>query len=285
MRRGFASALLLLGLVACGKENAPTGQVVATVDGEEITTAELNAELNGVQAKDPAQQKLLQRQALQSIVNRMLLAKAVEDQNLDDTPAAALAERRAEQFAKIALLEQSIRAKVPKVSREEAEEFVNDNPQMFANRKIFMVEQITVPSPPKALIDALRPINTMTEVQAELAKYKVPNRIAFGVIDAITMRPDAAKQIAALPADAVFILPDNNAIRINKVRETQTQPVTGADAINIATEMLRSQRAERQISEEVARVLKAGSKSVTYNDQFKPLPAPAQRAPAKASDE
>lgn len=287
MRIGFSGALLLfLCVSACGKEDAPTGQVVATVDGEEITIAELNAELNGAQAKDPAQQKLLQRQALQSIVNRTLIAKAAEDQNLNDTPQAALAERRADQFAKIALLEQSIRAKVPKVSPEEAEQFVADNPQMFAERRIFLVEQIMVPSPPKALLDALRPINTMAEVQAELTKYKLPSRISFGVIDAITMRPEAVKQIVALPSDAVFILPGQGAIRINRIRETQTQPVTGPDAINIATEMLRGQRAERQIGEEVTRILKDSAKSVSYNDQFKPLPQqPQQKPQARPADE
>ncbi len=278
MRKALMMLPMVALIAACHSNKAPTGQVAATVNGQEITVNELNAELAGTRAANPQQQHQLQVAALQSIVNRVLLAQAAERAGVNDSPNAAIAKRRAEQMAEIGLLEQQIRSQVPQVSREEADQFVNENPGMFAQRKIFLVEQITVPSPPPALLAALRPLNTMTEVQAELAKYNLPTRTSFGVIDAVTMNPDAVRQISALAPDSVFILPDRGAIRINRVRETQVQPITGTDATNVATEMLRSQRIDQQVSQAVQRALTEGQSHVQYNPQFRPPQRPA--APA-----
>ncbi|MFM6853195.1 MAG: SurA N-terminal domain-containing protein [Sphingopyxis sp.] len=282
MRYAIALLPIVALVAACGKGDAPTGQVVATVNGEEITLSELNAELGGARAQNPAQQKLLQASALQNIINRMVLAQAAEEQGVGDSPADIIAQRRSDQLAQIGLMEQRIRSQVPAVSREEAEQFVSENPVMFADRKIFLVEQITVPSPPAALIERLRPLNTMAEVQGELGRYNLPGRTSFGVIDAVTMNPDAVKQIAALPGDAVFILPETNAIRINRIRETQTQPITGADATNVAMEMLRERRVEQQVAEAVNRLMRAAQSNIVYNADYRP-PATPPRAAAPAN--
>ena len=143
-------------LAACGSHDAPTGQVVATVDGTEITQSELNAELNGARATTATGQRELQQAALAAIVNRILLANAAADQKLADTPAGAIAAHRAEQLAKIELLEGHIRGGVPRVSPEEANQFIADNPDLFNNRQIFLVEQIIVPNPPPSLIAPCR---------------------------------------------------------------------------------------------------------------------------------
>ena len=56
-------------LVGGGK---PTGQVVATVDGEEITSLQLRAELGNFSSRDPNIMKAAQQQALQRIILRRL---------------------------------------------------------------------------------------------------------------------------------------------------------------------------------------------------------------------
>ena len=66
-----SGALLLSG---CNSE--PAGQVAASVNGDEITLTELNAELASVQVPENADKKQLQRQALERIVERKLLADA-----------------------------------------------------------------------------------------------------------------------------------------------------------------------------------------------------------------
>jgi EpsD family peptidyl-prolyl cis-trans isomerase len=274
MRYAIILAPSLALLAACGSDDAPTGQVLATVNGEEITSSELNSEMGGIRARNPAEQRELQRAALQNIVNRTLLAQAAAEQGADDGPAAAIAKRRATQLAQINLYEEQLRRGVPNVSREEADQFIADNPALFAQRRILLVDQIIVPNPPEALLRALEPLDTLAQVQAELGRYNLPTRATFGVIDAVTMDPGAVRQIVALPADAVFILPAQGTIRINRIRENHIQPITGQDAVNIATELLRNQRIQRQVSEAVTRVLREGQTNVRYNADYQPRPAP-----------
>jgi EpsD family peptidyl-prolyl cis-trans isomerase len=277
MRLGLLILPACLAITACGGDAEPTGQVVAVVDGQEITINELNAELNGARGSNPQQQRQLQQAALQSIINRMLLANAAEEQGLTDGPQASLVQRRAEQMARIELFERNLRSSVPNVSNEEVESFITDNPNMFAQRRIWLVEQIIVPNPPQALLRALRPLDTMTQVQAELGRFNLPTRTSFGVIDALTLAPEASRQISALAPDAVFILPDNGSIRINRIRESQVQAITGNDATQVAREMLRNRRAEQQVAEAAQRILREGMTNVRYNPEYRPPAQPQQQ--------
>src|SRR4029079_16187186 len=101
MRREFQFAAISVAcwaLCACdsgGKPvtagSEPTGQVVATVNGQEITLRELNAELGAAPPPiDPKAAKAAEQAALRSIIGRKVLAGAAREQGLDKTPDFAL---------------------------------------------------------------------------------------------------------------------------------------------------------------------------------------------------
>jgi EpsD family peptidyl-prolyl cis-trans isomerase len=274
------SLALLPVLAACSSDDVPTGQVVATVDGTEITQTELNAELGGVKGRNAAEQQAIERSVLEGMVNRTLLAKAAAEQELDKTPDGALTKRRAEQMAMIALLEKSITAKAPAVSSDEAKEFVAENPELFDQRRIFLVEQIAVNANSPKLLKDLEPLNTMTEIQAYLTSVKLPSQMSFGVIDALQTDPSVTKQIVALAPDAVFVLPQGDSIRINRIRDTQVVPVTGDNAVALAKEILGNQRRQQQLGNAINGILANGKDKVKYSAAFKPA-APAKKAAPK----
>jgi EpsD family peptidyl-prolyl cis-trans isomerase len=274
------SLALLPVLAACSSDDVPTGQVVATVDGTEITQTELNAELGGAKGRNAAEQQAIERSVLEGMVNRTLLAKAAAEQELDKTPDGALTKRRAEQMAMIALLEKSITAKAPAVSSDEAKEFVAENPELFDQRRIFLVEQIAVNANSPKLLKDLEPLNTMTEIQAYLTSVKLPSQMSFGVIDALQTDPSVTKQIVALAPDAVFVLPQGDSIRINRIRDTQVVPVTGDNAVALAKEILGNQRRQQQLGNAISGILANGKDKVKYSAAFKPA-APAKKAAPK----
>ncbi len=82
--------LLLLLLAGCSGD-APTGQVVARVDGSEVTRRELMAELQAGQESDVAQQAA----ALDRVIDRKLLVAAAKDALVDRTPTVQIAQRHA----------------------------------------------------------------------------------------------------------------------------------------------------------------------------------------------
>ena len=137
-----AAVLAVLPVAACSSDEAPTGQVVATVDGVEITQTQLNAEIGGMRGRNATEQKLIERSALQNIINRTLLTAAARERELDKSPDGSMTKQRAEQMAMMALLEKSVAGKTPAVSAEEANDFVAEHPELFEQRRIFLVEQM-----------------------------------------------------------------------------------------------------------------------------------------------
>jgi len=282
MKRHFplaSVALISFALLsACSSDAEPAGQVVATVDGVEITQSELNAELGGIRGRNAEEQKALQSAALQGIVNRTLLANAAASQELDKSPEGAMTKRRAEQMALISLLEKSVVATTPTISPEEATEFVEENPGLFEQRRIFLVEQIAVNANSPKLLKDLEPLNTMAEVQAYLTSLKLPSQMSFGVIDALQTDPEVTRQITALEPNAVFVLPQGDTIRINRIRETQIVPITGDDAVSVAKEILSNQRRQQLLNSSISTLLEKGKAKVKYNAAFKPAAPPTKKA-------
>lgn len=269
-----------LALAACGgKAAAPTGQVAANVDGEEITTTDLDSELNGATAPTPEAQKALQRMALENIVNRTLLAQAAVKEGLDKGPEYAVLERKARQAALVELLQRKLRGTIPQPADEEIDNFIAENPAMFANRKVFVVDQIVVPQATQELAKALQPVKSMAEAQAVLQQRNIKANNTVGVIDALTIPPPAAAQIAALPPGEVFIIPAGGGLRINTIRSTQTDPITGDQARGIARELLARQRTQTALQNALGERIKAGQAKVKYNEAFAPPKAPAQTKP------
>lgn len=273
-----------LMISACSSNAEPTGQVAATVDGKEITVSEMTAELDGLSSTDPKQQQALMQAALQNIVTRTLLAKEADAQGLTNSPAAALLLKRAEQTVAMELLSRKFRQNVPKISDEEVEDFVAGNSNMFSQRKIWLVEQISVPNPPPTLIKDLEPLDTMAEVQAALQQKQLSTNLSFGVLDALTLQPEAVRQINALAPNEVFILPDNNGLRINRIKETQTLALSPKDAAMVARDMLLTARTNQLVDDQVRKVLAAGQSKVKYNAGYKPKAAP-KAGPAPANKE
>lgn len=260
----------VLALTGCGSKEAPSGQVVATVDGTEITQSELNAEIGDRRAPNAEQQKQLQAAVLNQMIARVLLADAAKAQGLDDTPEAAMAKRRAEQVALIQLLERKLGAATPQVSAEEVTQFIADNPELFANRRIYIVDQIIVPSPPPALLKSLRELEDFEAIKTEIAKYRLSTSTAVGSVDALAVPPQFAKQIAALPATGVFITPERGMVRVNHIRESQVSPVSGDAAEALAKNMLIQRRRGQQVQDAIGKILKDGRAKVKFNPAFQP---------------
>lgn len=277
--------VLAAGLLAsCNSADgpAPTGQVVATVDGKEITLSELNLELAGAPRQtDPKAQKALQAQALRMIVNRKLVAEAAREQKLDTTPEFAMARTRAEELALIGALERKLVATVPAPSKEEAERFVAEHPDSFAQRKIFLVDQLTVPTVPDAVLKEMEPLHSLGDIAKLLDARRVPYQRAAGAVDGATSDPVMIQRIASLPAGEPFVVRNGPGALINQVRETRVEPVAGAKAVTLAQAMLKQRRTQEIVGRQLADIAAAGAKSVKYNAAYAP-PPPAAPKPAKA---
>jgi len=276
-------------LVAChvphfGNKTQPVGQVVATVDGQEITVRDLNAELAGVTVTDPKQRKAAEQLALRSIIARKILAAAARKQGIDKTPDFAMLRDRTVENLLAQALAAKIAESVPPPSQEEVQSFVTAHPNSFADRKIFTVDQMLTGKLDSSVLAALKPLNTMDSIQALFDQDHIQYRRGTAEIDALSLDPSIVDQIVKLPPGSAFILPNGNNLIISAVKQVRSEPVTGAPANNVAMQMLRRQHSQQAVTRELLADLNKGTASVRYNKDYAPPAksgAPASNAAAK----
>lgn len=292
-RSTLAVCMAALALASCGggKGSQPKGQVVATVAGDEITRAQLRAELAGVQGGSGNRAEL-EKAALQQIVTRKLLAAAAKKDAVDKTPEFAMTRDRAEEAMLVQAYQQQLVKSVPAASRDEIVSFIADNPDVFAQRKIFLVDQIRVVRPlDAATLERFRPLTTMEQVVAFLQAEKVPFQRGTDSLDAVGTDPTVVKWITKLPASEVFVIPTPQGVLVNQIRETRVQPFTGAQADAYAAQAIANRRRQEVVNRRFNSVISEGREKVSYAKGFEPpaptktaapKPAAGQAAPAKA---
>jgi len=292
MKKGRAIAVVAITCVGLGAcrfphalgHKAPTGQVVATVDGKEVTFLELQAEMAGVTTADPKIRKAAEQQAIQNIIDRKLLANAARAQKLDKTPDFALQEQRGTEGLLAQTLEKKLISQVPDTSPDEAQRFITDHPDMFAQRKIFTVDVVRMARPSDVnILNGLRPLKTLPEVEAYLTANKVPHGETTGTIDALTADPRLIDQIEKVPPNEVFIYAADNGFMADVVRDTKIAPFVGDEATKFALAAVKRQRTQTSVERGLRQIVANGMKTVQYNPAYKPPPAPAGQRPSGAA--
>jgi EpsD family peptidyl-prolyl cis-trans isomerase len=276
-----------LALAGCkvpgmGGAKAPTGQVVATVGDREITLRELHAEMAGAAAPaDATQRKLQEQAAIKNIVARVVLAKVARDQGLDKTPDFVLQKDRAVDGLLNQSLQKKVIAQVPKPTSEEAQTFVAQHPNIFVERKIFLVDQIRMarPSDPSVL-KALEPLKTLEAIEVELKKDHIAYQRASGTLDAVGPDPRLIEAVMKLPPGEIFVVPGPEGLLVNEIKETKIVPFTGEPATNYALQLIGRQRTQETLNRTFSQYLAAAGSTVRFNKDFAPPTAPA--APTSA---
>lgn len=258
---------LVFALSACGDKDAeaPTGQVVATVDGKEITNNELRAEMGPAAGVAEAQEP-----ALRSVISRYILADAAIEQGLDKTPEIAMLKKKADQLVLVEALTRKIRDNVPPPSDEEIRQYVSERPLKFSQRKIFVVDQVVVDRVTPELIKAIEPLDTLDEITAMLTSKGIEYRSTLGALDALSLPDEVLEKIAGMPNNFTFAVPDNGMLRINQIKETVTKPVNQQDAERAAKAMLTSQRTQKLVAQRLNDIVQKDMPNVKYNKDFAP---------------
>ncbi len=139
-RIAFLGALALLNwpvaVCAAAKETVASGktQVVARASGREITISEMRAEMArlGLSPSDPGAEQT----AIDTLVNRTVLAAAAREANLHRRPEA-LARMQAAQEQALADLYLGLAAQAPEPTRDEIADYIKDNPSLFSERRTY----------------------------------------------------------------------------------------------------------------------------------------------------
>ena len=182
-------------------------------------------------------------------------------------------------------LKQKLITTVPQPTKEDAQNYIAAHPDIFLERKIFVVDQIRMPRVPIDILKSLEPLKTIEEIEAVLVKDNIPHQRGDATLDAVGANPQLIDFILKLPPNEVFVLPGNEGLLVNRIKETKVVPFTGDPAVQFATKWLTRTRTQDAVGRAFNQYLKAAQPKIQFNKDYAPVkPAPASAAaPAAAA--
>jgi peptidyl-prolyl cis-trans isomerase C len=282
-KRWLCAALILAaaGLAACGNKarEAKPGQALASVNGAEITVLQLNEELQRA-GVGPAQQEAASKQLLQALIDRQLLQTEAAREKLDRDPKVMQAIERAKALIVAqAYLQKRVGNQV-RPTPAEVEEYFNKNPQFFAHRKQFNMNELLIAT--SDLTPELKAAADSAKSLEEVASWMEARKVKFGrtqVTRSTTdLTPDMAAKLLGLPKGQLFIVKEGDRSLLISIADIREAPVTLETAAQQIEQYLFNKRNKEGATAELAR-LRANAKIEYLN---KSLAMDAKTAPAAA---
>lgn len=265
-------AVGLLGLQACGGE--PTGQVIAVVNGEEITQGELNAEITALSVPPTGDKEEIRRQILQQLVDRRLMAQVAKEEGFDRDPEFISLERKMREELLVRMYGQKVAKTVGIPDPAAVKRFLAENPGKFSQRVTYDVDQVVFDFPSdQKVLKALEADKSLAAVEKTLARFKVSYSRGTNNLDSASVPVAALKQIQSLPAGEPFVIPTQGRITVSVITGSRPVPTTEQEAAPLAAQEIRATNLTKVLQ---TRLDDAKSKAdVTYQDGFAPKDPPS----------
>lgn len=264
------------------KKTAASGktQVVAKAAGREITLTELRLEMGrlGLAPSDPNSERL----ALESLLNRTLLAKAARDANLHRKPET-MARMYAAQDQALADYHLALASQPAEPTREEIDDFIAANPSLFSKRRTYEFSVLSLET--KHFNEAaLTPLFDREPDFARLASvldkagagYSITGATQSGAAFPAPIREQLAKYVAR---DNIVVKGDQST-QIMKILSVRDDRSDASEWPALARRMLLDQSASRRAEEFVARLRKDAAIAY-YRPSAAPAPVAAKEKQAK----
>lgn len=276
-----AIAIAVATLAGCGDkepEKKPT-QSLAVVNGKDITTLQLNEELMRANVA-PQQQQAARKQLVQALVDRQLIVSAAEEEKLDRDPKVVQAVER----AKALILAQAyIQKKVGtpvQPTAQEIETYYNANPQFFAHRKQFSMDQLSIQASAmsdevKAAADSAK---SLDEMAAWLESKKIPFQRGQNMRTSADMPSELSGRLAAIPPGQLFIVKEPARALFITLTDVREAPVSLASASPQIEQFLMNKKTTELAKSEVARLRKTAK--IEYMNGMEPDKAATTAAAA-----
>ena len=280
---GAVALALTAALAGCGDKKEKTVlQTAAKVNKEEITVSQIQQVLNQQRAAIPASQAAsAQGAALERLIEQELALQKASDQKLDREPRVMqqLEASRREIIARAYV--EKIGEGAPKPTPAEVKAYYDKHPALFANRRIFNLQEVNVefaPAQQEAVKAALQGAKTF----AVFIDYLKANSFKFqgteGVRAAEQLPLASVDQFAALKDGQAVFVPQPNGARIIHLVGSRSQPVNLDRATPAIEQYLLNERKRKLISDDI-RALRSAAK-IEYVGDYAANKPPAQPMPS-----
>ena len=261
------AALLVLGvLAACGRQaQVSSGQALASVDGQEITIHQLNAELGKGAAREAS------KQTLDGLVARQLLVNAARKEKLDSNPTVLADMERARDLVLAQSYVQMKLARPSRPTQQDLDTFYAQHPDWFAQRQQFefaelVIDKASVNEELNKMMAGARPLE---DVAAWLQKQHIPFTRLQVTKSSMDLPAPMLEGVKKMEKGQLFIVNEGNVAILAALADVRNAPLSRAAATQQIEQLLFSQR-QGEITEQAVARLKSDAR-IVYFDSAKTL--------------
>jgi EpsD family peptidyl-prolyl cis-trans isomerase len=292
--------LLIAALAAgCGDkkdelsgEKAST-QVVAKVNGTELTAHQVNYALQRIPNLDKEQTKAASLQMVRNLVDQEVIAQKAVADKLDSDPMVVQAlDAARRQILADAYMSRKL-GEPAEPTDAEVSEYFDKHPELFAKRKIYRLQEISIKAPQdkhEAIRAQLNASKNLNDFAAWLKSENYPVKAAQGVKAAEQLPLEMLPKLAQIPEGQAMVANVPEGLLVIVVAAAQVQPVTLEQAKPAIARVLQTQARQKAAKAELD-ALKAAAK-IEYVGEFadagkqEALPAaPAAGSEASGKDD
>jgi EpsD family peptidyl-prolyl cis-trans isomerase len=230
-RIGMSALALALAVsfYGCDRKTGESAEAAAKVNDSVISVAMLDHEVKKLGEMAPEQHQNAAGQVLKNLVDQdLLMQKAVADK-LDQDGAVMLALEAARRQILSQAYVDKITANVAPPSEQEVTEYFNQHPELFSERRIYRLQEISVPVTPdnrEAVKGQLATAHSMDDFLQWLKEQQIPARLSQTTKPAEQLPSELLPRLAKLKDGQAMTVQSPNSLNILVVAGSQSQPVT-----------------------------------------------------------
>ena len=288
-RSAGQSLVILITLATfggCNDHQKAATQVAAKVNGAEITVSQVNGVLTRVKGVTAENADAAKREVLDKLIDQQLAVERALDKKLDRNPHVMQAiEASKREILARAYLEQVASAQ-PKPTTDEAKKFYVDHPALFAERRLYNLQELAVAADGAPVEDINQWVSSgtsMTDIAAALKARNIQFRANAGPSAAEQLPLELLPKFQALKDGETTILQGPKALLVVHLVESKPQPVDQATALPRIEQFIANQRNKEAIAKEM-KALRDQAKIEKLGEFAAELPTPAA-ATASTSNE
>ncbi len=270
-----ALMLVILGLItSCGKKNSEdkVSQSIIRVNDDEITVHQLNDELQRTHIQ-PGQQEEAGKQIAQRLLDRQILVQEALKTKLDRNPRVMQAIENAKmQILAQAYLEDKV-SSLAKPTEAEIADYRTKNPDIFANRKIYVMDELAFTIEPdnaqelQSLSDSAKTLEIVTQW---LGAHQIKYARTQAAHAAESLPPELLSKLTKMVVGNLIFINSNGHIVVGRISEIKELPISELDSIPLIERILSGQKRKQMAEAELAR-LRSIAKIEYINKKFAPM--------------
>jgi EpsD family peptidyl-prolyl cis-trans isomerase len=278
----LSTVMAVVLLAGCTDKSGAGGasQVAAKVDGAEITLHQVNYVLSKAGNIPPEAIDAARKQVLDRLVEQELFAAKAVEEKLDRAPQTLLAIEQSRREILAAAYMDQVLASGKKLNKSDVSTYYYQNPELFAERKVYNIEEISFPIGSVAVEELRSQVaqgSNLEQLQAYLVQKNIDFKRNTGASPAEKLPLAHIKELHKAKDGEIFVLDNAGETSIVQILSTRLLPVSEAEVAPAIQQFLFNQYAADLHAKQL-KPLKEHAK-IEYLGVFADLAKPLTTAP------